>query len=171
GVLLPVEVSVLDGSGKLELTGQLGDVMKESAKTAVSFIRSRCDALGIDKDFYKTKDIHIHAPEGAVPKDGPSAGITMALALASALSGRKVAAGIAMTGEITLRGKVLQIGGLKGKSMAAYRYGIKRVIIPKDNLPDLEDISKTVREATEFIPVSHMDEVLALALEKDGVSV
>ena len=167
GVLLPVEVSALDGSGKLELTGQLGDVMKESARTAVSFIRSRCDALGIDKDFYKTKDIHIHAPEGAVPKDGPSAGITIALALASALSGRKVAGGIAMTGEITLRGRVLQIGGLKEKSMAAYRHGIKRVIIPKENLPDLEDISKTVREATEFIPVSHMDEVLALALEKD----
>lgn len=168
GVLLPVEVSVLDGSGKLELTGQLGDVMKESARTAVSFIRSRCDALGIDKEFYKNKDIHIHAPEGAVPKDGPSAGITMALALASALTGRKVAGGIAMTGEITLRGRVLQIGGLKEKSMAAYRHGIRRVLIPKENLPDLEEISETVRAATEFIPVEHMDEVLALALEKNG---
>ena len=167
GVLLPVEVSALDGSGKLELTGQLGDVMKESARTAVSFIRSRCDALGIDKDFYKTKDIHIHAPEGAVPKDGPSAGITIALALASALTGRKVAGGVAMTGEITLRGRVLQIGGLKEKSMAAYRHGIRRVIIPKENLPDLENVSETVRKATEFIPVSEMDEVLALALEKD----
>ncbi|MBQ9557757.1 MAG: endopeptidase La [Clostridia bacterium] len=167
GVLLPVEVSALDGSGKLELTGRLGDVMKESARTAVSFIRSRCDALGIDGEFYKTKDIHIHAPEGAVPKDGPSAGITMALALASALTGRKVTGGIAMTGEITLRGRVLQIGGLKEKSMAAYRHGIRRVIIPKENLPDLDEISETVKKATEFIPVAHMDEVLALALEKD----
>lgn len=166
GVLLPVEVSVLDGNGKLELTGHLGDVMKESAKTAVSFVRSRCDKLGIDKDFYKLKDIHIHAPEGAIPKDGPSAGITMALALASALSGRRVAGGLAMTGEITLRGRVLQIGGLKEKSMAAYRHGIKRVIIPKDNLPDLQDVSEAVKSATEFIPVSSMDEVLEIALAK-----
>jgi len=166
GVLLPVEVSVLDGSGKLELTGHLGDVMKESAKTAISFIRSRCDTLGIDKEFYKNKDIHIHAPEGAVPKDGPSAGITMALALASALTGRRVIGGIAMTGEITLRGRVLQIGGLKEKSMAAYRHGIKKVFIPKDNLPDLQDISKTVREGIEFVPVTNMDEVLEEALTK-----
>ena len=171
GVLMPIEVSVLDGTGKLELTGQLGDVMKESAKTAVSFIRSRCDALGIDKDFYKTKDIHIHAPEGAVPKDGPSAGITIALALASALSGRKTAGGFAMTGEITLRGRVLQIGGLKEKTMAAYRHDIKRVIIPRENEPDISEISETVRNAVEFIPVSHMDEVLDIALEKDGAQV
>lgn len=168
GVLLPIEVSVLDGSGKLELTGQLGDVMKESAKTAVSFIRSRAEKLGIEKDFYKTKDIHIHAPEGAVPKDGPSAGITIALALASALSGRKTAGGIAMTGEITLRGRVLQIGGLKEKTMAAYRHDIKKVIIPKENEPDISEIPESVRRATEFIPVSHMDEVLESALEKGG---
>lgn len=164
GVILPVEVSALDGNGKIELTGQLGDVMKESAKTAISFVRSRAKELEIDSDFYKNKDIHIHAPEGAVPKDGPSAGITMALALTSALTGRKVRSGIAMTGEITLRGRVLAIGGLKEKSMAAYRHGIKQVIIPEENIPDLEEISKSVKDNIEFIPVKTMDEVLRIAL-------
>jgi len=138
GEILEVEVSVMEGSGKLELTGNLGDVMKESAQAALSCLRSRAEALGIDPDFYKTKDIHVHFPEGAVPKDGPSAGIAMATALLSALTNRKIKAGIAMTGEVTLRGRVLPIGGLKEKTMAAKRYGIHTVLIPKDNARDLE---------------------------------
>ena len=170
GELLPVEAMALDGTGKLELTGSLGNVMQESAKAALSFIRSRSGELGIDGDFYKNKDIHIHAPEGAVPKDGPSAGVTMITALASALSGRPAKGNIAMTGEITLHGKVLPIGGLREKSMAAYKNGIKTVIIPKDNEPDLANISQTVKDALEFVPVTHVDEVLKLALEEKHVT-
>ena len=161
GEILEVEVNVMEGSGKLELTGNLGDVMKESAQAALSCLRSRADALGIEKDFYKTKDIHVHFPEGAVPKDGPSAGIAMATALLSALTGRKIKAGIAMTGEITLRGRVLPIGGLKEKTMAAKRYGINTVLIPKDNARDLEEIDQTVRAALRFIPVETVDQVFA----------
>ena len=159
GEILEVEVNVMEGSGKLELTGNLGDVMKESAQTALSCLRSRADALGIEKDFYKTKDIHVHFPEGAVPKDGPSAGIAMATALLSALTDRKIKAGIAMTGEITLRGRVLPIGGVKEKTMAAKRYGIHTVLIPKDNVRDLEEIDQTVRAALRFVPVETVDQV------------
>lgn len=164
GELLKAEALVMDGTGKLETTGSLGDVMIESVKAAVSFIRSRSDALGIAPDFYKTKDIHVHFPEGAVPKDGPSAGITVTTALVSALSGRPVNAKIAMTGEVTLRGRVLAIGGLREKAMAAYRMNIPTVIIPAQNVPDLQEIDDAVKEKITFIPVKHVDEVLSLAL-------
>ena len=164
GEVLDVEVAVVDGSGKLELTGNLGDVMKESARAALTYIRSRADMLGIEHDFYKTKDIHIHFPEGAVPKDGPSAGITVTIALISALSGAPVRHDVAMTGEITLRGRVLPIGGLREKTMAALRAGVKTVIIPADNEPDLENIDQTVRHALEFVPTDHVDKILDLAL-------
>ena len=164
GEILEVEVNVMEGSGKLELTGNLGEVMKESAQAALSCLRSRAAVLGIPADFYKTRDIHVHFPEGAVPKDGPSAGIAVTTAMLSALTGRKVRAGIAMTGEVTLRGRVLPIGGLKEKSMAAYRNGIGMVLIPKDNVRDLEEIDQTVRAGLRFIPVSVVDEVFAAAL-------
>lgn len=164
GELLPIEVAVMDGTGKIELTGSLGDVMKESAKTAITCIRSHADVLGIDSDFYKTKDIHLHAPEGAVPKDGPSAGITMATAIYSALSSKPVRHDIAMTGEITLRGKVLAIGGLKEKSMAAYKHKISTVLIPKANEPDISEFDPAVRENVNFIPVESFSEVLVRAI-------
>lgn len=164
GELLPVEVAVNDGSGKIELTGSLGDVMKESAKTAITCIRSIAKEHNIDSDFYKNKDIHIHAPEGAVPKDGPSAGITMATALYSALTGKPVKQKVAMTGEITLRGRVLPIGGLKEKSMAAYKSGVKTVIIPDKNYSDLAEIDPVVKENVEFIPVNTIEEVLKVSI-------
>ena len=164
GEILEVEVNVMEGSGKLELTGNLGDVMKESAQAAMSCLRSRAEALGIQPDFYKTKDIHVHFPEGAVPKDGPSAGIAVTTAMLSALTGRKIRSGIAMTGEVTLRGRVLAIGGLKEKTMAALRNGIGTVLIPKDNVRDLEEIDQTVRAALHFIPVETVDQVFAAAL-------
>lgn len=166
GETLPVEVSILDGTGKLELTGKLGDVMKESAKLAVSYARSVTEQYNIEKNFYKTKDIHIHAPEGAVPKDGPSAGITMTTALISALSNVKVRGDVAMTGEITLRGKVLPIGGLKEKSMAAYKSGIKTVIIPKENLCDLDEVDEVVKQNLNFVGVDNIGQVLSNALIK-----
>ncbi len=159
GEMLEIESAVLDGSGKLELTGSLGDVMVESAKTAVSFIRSRADELEINKDFYKNRDIHIHVPDGATPKDGPSAGVTIATSLVSALTGKKVRSDVAMTGEITLRGRVLPIGGLKEKSMAAYRAGIKTVIIPYENVSDLDDVDSKVKEKITFKPVKTVDQV------------
>ena len=164
GEILEVEVNVMEGSGKLELTGNLGDVMKESAQAAQSCLRSRAAVLGIEEDFYKTKDIHVHFPEGAVPKDGPSAGIAVTTAMLSALTGRKIRAGIAMTGEVTLRGRVLAIGGLKEKTMAALRNGIGTVLIPKDNVRDLEEIDQTVRAALQFVPVETVDQVFAAAL-------
>ncbi len=164
GEVLDVEVAVVDGSGRLELTGNLGDVMKESARAAMTYIRSRAGVLGIEHDFYKTKDIHIHFPEGAVPKDGPSAGITVTIALISALTGAPVRHDVAMTGEITLRGRVLPIGGLREKTMAAMRAGVKTVIIPADNEADLESIDQTVRRALEFVPTDHVDKVLDVAL-------
>ena len=167
GTVLDVEVSILEGSGELDLTGNLGDVMKESAKAAVSYIRSRVDALGISPDFHKTKDIHIHFPEGAIPKDGPSAGITMCIALISALTKTPVRRDVAMTGEITLRGRVLPIGGLREKTMAALRSGIKTVIIPADNEKDLEDIDQTVRSALNFVVTDHIDKVLSIALNRE----
>jgi len=155
---------VLDGSGKLELTGNLGDVMKESAHAAVSYIRSRADKLGIERDFYKTKDIHIHFPEGAIPKDGPSAGITMAIAVISALTNTPVKRDVAMTGEITITGRILPIGGLKEKTMAAMRAGVRTVIIPSENERDLEEIDQTVRRALNFVTASHLDDILDTAL-------
>ncbi len=174
GEMLSLEVVCVPGSGKLELTGSLGDVMKESAHAAVTCVRSRAEMLGIDKEFYKTKDIHIHAPEAAVPKDGPSAGVTMVTAIVSALTGRPVRRDVAMTGEVTLRGRVMPIGGLKEKSMAAYRNGIKTVFIPVENLPDLDTVDETVKEKIEFVAVETVDELLPRVIvdipceKKDG---
>ncbi|HIY72798.1 MAG TPA: endopeptidase La [Candidatus Intestinimonas merdavium] len=168
GEMLQVEVNVVPGSGKVELTGNLGDVMKESARAALSYIRSRTQRLGIEEDFYKTKDIHVHFPEGAVPKDGPSAGITITTAMVSALTGAPVRQDIAMTGEVTLRGRVLAIGGLREKTMAALRNGMKTVLIPADNVGDLEEIDQTVRAALHFVPVEHVDQVLSVVLEMEG---
>lgn len=165
GTMLPIEISALDGSGKIELTGNLGDVMKESAKTAVSYVRSKSDQYGIKSDFYKTKDIHIHAPEAAIPKDGPSAGLAITTALVSELTGIPIKKNVAMTGEISLKGKALPIGGLKEKSMAAYKAGCDTVIIPKDNFKDLAEIGTEVKTAVRFIPVTSFDEVMTQALE------
>ena len=154
----------MDGSGKLELTGNLGDVMKESAHAALSYIRANAQKLGIASDFYKTKDIHVHFPEGAVPKDGPSAGVTVTTAMVSALTDTPVRRDVAMTGEISLRGRVMQIGGLKEKTMAALRHGITTVIIPQDNVKDLEEIDQTVRSRLNFVSVRHVEAVLETAL-------
>ncbi len=169
GDTLNVEVSVLPGKGKLTLTGQLGDVMKESAHAAFSYIRSRANEWKIDPEFHEKNDIHIHVPEGAIPKDGPSAGITMATALVSALTGIAVRKDVGMTGEITLRGRVLPIGGLKEKSLSAHRAGLTTIILPKDNEKDIEDIPESVREELKFILVEHMDEVLTHALVKNSL--
>ena len=164
GDVLKVEVAILDGSGKLELTGSLGDVMKESAKIALSVTRSLAKEYGIDPDFHKTKDIHIHFPEGAVPKDGPSAGVTIVTALVSALSGRAVKRNVAMTGEVSLRGKVLAIGGLKEKTMAAYSYGVTEVLIPKDNMRNLDECDSEALAGLRFIPCESISDVLKNAL-------
>ncbi len=164
GELLTVEVTLVPGQGKLTVTGKLGEVMRESAQAALSYVRSRWETLGLDKDFYSKIDIHIHVPEGAIPKDGPSAGITMATALASALTGLHVDQDLAMTGEITLRGRVLSIGGLKEKLLAAKRAGIHRVLIPHENEKNLEEVPVTIKKALKIVPVSHMDEVLEEAI-------
>jgi len=164
GDTLSIEVSLSPGKGKLILTGKLGDVMRESAQAAFSYVRSKAEELNINPDFHEKHDIHIHVPEGAVPKDGPSAGITMATALVSALTGRPVSRNVGMTGEITLRGRVLPIGGLKEKALGAHRAGLKTVIMPKDKEKDIEDIPNSVREGLTFIPVAHLDEVLKHAL-------
>lgn len=166
GEMLQVEVAVLEGTGKVELTGSLGDVMKESARTAMSYVRSRAAEWGIDSDFYKTKDIHVHVPEGAVPKDGPSAGVTMVTAMVSALSGIPVRHDVAMTGEVTLRGRVLPIGGLREKTMAALTRHMHTVIIPQENESDLAEVDPAAREGLQFVPVSHMDAVLQTALTR-----
>ena len=166
GVTLPIEVCAMEGSGELELTGQLGDVMKESAKTAITVVRAHAKQLGISGNFHKEKDLHIHVPEGAIPKDGPSAGITMTLAVASALLNRKVRGDVAMTGEVTLTGRVLAIGGLQEKVFAAVRAGLKNVIIPKDNMVDLEEIPQEVRSKVQFWPVKEIEEVFQLGLEE-----
>ena len=170
GETLEVEVNVMDGSGKLELTGNLGDVMKESAHAALSYIRANAEKLGIVPDFYKTKDIHVHFPEGAVPKDGPSAGVTVCTAMVSALTNTSVRRDVAMTGEISLRGRVMRIGGLKEKTMAALRHGIRTVIIPKDNERDLEEIDQTVRHQLNFISAQSIDTVLDAALNRRTVA-
>src|SRR5699024_6346786 len=154
--------------GELTLTGKLGDVMRESAKAAFSYIRSRAKQLGIEEDFYKKYDIHIHVPEGATPKDGPSAGITMATAIVSALSGKAVRKDVGMTSEITLRGRVLPIGGLKEKALSAHRAGITTIILPKENEKDIDDIPESVREGLTFILVDHLDEVLETAIVEES---
>lgn len=166
GELLKVEVLAFKGKGNLTLTGQLGDVMKESAQAGYTYIRSRAKILGLEENFGETMDLHIHLPEGAVPKDGPSAGVTMVTAMVSALTGKRVKGKLAMTGEITLSGKVWPVGGIKEKMLAAYRYGVKTVLLPKRNLQDLDELPDNVRKAMEFIPVEHLDDVLAVALEE-----
>lgn len=168
GEMLQIEAAVLKGGGKVILTGSLGNVMKESATAAVSFIRSKSEIFNIPEKFYKELDIHIHAPQGAVPKDGPSAGITMTIALLSALSDTPVKGNVAMTGEISLTGRVMPIGGLKEKTMAAYKYGMKTVIIPKENLPDLDEIDPKVRESLDFVAVERIEEALPIAFADDG---
>jgi ATP-dependent Lon protease len=171
GDLLSIEVLIVPGKGKLIITGKLGDVMQESAQAAMSYVRSRASLLGLASDFYQKIDLHIHVPEGAIPKDGPSAGITMASALVSALTAKPVSRDVAMTGEITLRGNVLPIGGLKEKLFAAYRGGIKKVLIPQENGKDLRDLPKNVLSALEVVQVTHMDQVLRHALITDQVFV
>ncbi len=168
GETLSIEVSVMDGTGRIELTGQLGDVMKESARAAMTYIRTIAKSYKIEPDFYKTKDIHIHIPEGAIPKDGPSAGITLATAVLSALSNTPVKSSVSMTGEITLRGKVLPVGGIKEKVLAAYRAGVRTVILPADNKTDYEEIPEEVRENIEFHFATSMSQVLKVALDKKG---
>ena len=168
GDTLYIEVNTMKGTGKVELTGNLGDVMKESAQTALSFIRANADVFGINPDFYKDTDIHVHVPEGAVPKDGPSAGITMATALVSALTGRRVLCGVAMTGEITLRGRVLPIGGLKEKSLAAYRMGIRKIIIPAENKKDWEELPEKLKDEVKFVFAKNMKTVLENAISGGG---
>jgi ATP-dependent Lon protease len=165
GSILQTEVQVLDGKGKLTTTGQLGDVMQESAQAALSYIRSRSHHLGLPKDFYRNVDIHVHVPEGAIPKDGPSAGITLATALASALTKIKVRRDIAMTGEITLRGKVLPIGGLKEKLLAAHRAGIFEAVLPEENRKDLAELPELLKNSMKLHFVEEMDQVLKIALE------
>ncbi len=167
GEVLEIEVSALGGRGKVQLTGTLGDVMKESASAAISYARARADALGVGREFYRTHDLHVHIPAGATPKDGPSAGIAIATALVSALTGTPVRGSVAMTGEITLRGRVLGIGGLKEKAVAAHRNRVAHVIIPHENVRDLDELPEEVRAAVSFHPVKTMDEVLALALARD----
>ena len=168
GVLLVIETSILPGHGRLQITGKLGDVMQESAKAALSYVRSRASMLGLPKYFYDKIDIHIHVPEGGIPKDGPSAGITIATSIVSALTGIPVNNEVAMTGEITLRGHVLPIGGLKEKTLAAHRAGIKKVMLPKENENEIEEIPETIRKDIELVPVKHVDEVVFEALDCDG---
>jgi ATP-dependent Lon protease len=166
GELLFVESARMAGGKGLTITGQLGDVMRESAQAALSYIRSQADKLGVAADFFEKSDIHIHVPAGSIPKDGPSAGITIATALASLLTGRPVNEDIGMTGEITLRGQVMPIGGLKEKVLAAHRAGLQKVILPKRNEPDLAELPDEVRETIKFICVDHIDEVLKIALKR-----
>ena len=166
GDTLFIETSFVPGNGAIQLTGQLGDVMQESAKTAITYIRSIADQYNIEKDFYKNYDLHVHVPEGAVPKDGPSAGVTMFTSVMSALTQRPVKKDVAMTGEITLRGKVLPVGGIKEKVLAAHRAGIRTILLPKDNKADIDDIPKTVRKQLKFILLEKAQETLEYALEE-----
>ena len=167
GDTLEIEVNIMPGKGEFQLTGQLGDVMKESAQAGISYIRSVSEQYDIDKEFFKEHDIHIHIPEGAVPKDGPSAGITMATAMLSAITKRKVRKDVAMTGEITLRGRVLPIGGLKEKILAAKNAGIKTVCVPKKNEPDIQEISKEIKQGLEIVFVEKMEQVIEVAFVKE----
>ena len=165
GDTLQIEDNVMPGKGELKLTGQMGDVMKESAMTALTYVRSICPQYDVPDDYFAKHDIHIHIPEGAVPKDGPSAGVTMVTAMVSALTGKKVKGKLAMTGEISLSGKVWPVGGIKEKMLAAYRYGVKTVLLPKRNMQDLDELPENIRKEMQFIPVEHLDDVLKLALE------
>jgi ATP-dependent Lon protease len=167
GQILTTEVTIMEGRGKLTTTGKLGDVMQESAQAAMSYVRSRAQSLGLARDFYRQLDIHVHVPEGAIPKDGPSAGITIATSIASALTGIPVRCDVAMTGEITLRGRVLPIGGLKEKLLAAHRVGIHEVVLPRDNEKDLPDIPENIRKDMKLRFVDSMDEVLKVSLERE----
>jgi len=166
GEIMPVEVLILDGKGNLQITGQIGDVMQESAQAALSYVKSRADKLKIDPDLFENVDVHLHVPEGAIPKDGPSAGITITAAMISAFTGRPSYHLVGMTGEITLRGRVLPVGGIREKVLASHRAGLKKVIIPERNSIDLEDIPKPVLRDVELVPVKHMDEVLPIALHE-----
>jgi ATP-dependent Lon protease len=169
GEIMPVEVAILEGKGGLQMTGQMGEVMQESGQAALTYIKSRAPALGIDLDVFERMDIHVHMPEGGIPKDGPSAGITMATAIVSALTGRPVFKHVGMTGEITLRGRVLPIGGVREKVLAAHRAGLKTVVLPEKNMKDLIDLPKTARSELKILPVKHMDEVLQIALASRAV--
>ena len=169
GEIMPVEVAVLEGKGGLQMTGQMGEVMQESGQAALTYIKSRGQQLNIDLDVFERMDIHVHMPEGGIPKDGPSAGITMATAIVSALTGRPVYRHIGMTGEITLRGRVLPIGGVREKVLAAHRAGLKTVILPEKNLKDLIDLPKTAKSELKIIPVKHMDDVLLVALAPKAI--
>jgi ATP-dependent Lon protease len=164
GEIMPVEVLILEGKGNLQITGQIGDVMQESAHAALSYLKSRSNELLLDTDIYEQLDVHIHIPEGAIPKDGPSAGITIASALISAFTNRKVYKEVGMTGEITLRGKVLPVGGVREKVLSAHRAGLKTILLPARNMKDLIDIPKKVLTDLKIVPVEHMDEVLGIAL-------
>lgn len=164
GEIMPVEVAILEGKGGLQMTGQMGEVMQESGHAALTYIKSRAAQLNIDLEVFERMDIHVHMPEGAIPKDGPSAGITMATAIISALTGRPVHKDVGMTGEITLRGRVLPIGGVREKVLAAHRAGLKVVILPEKNLKDLVELPKTARAELKIIPVKHLDDVLRIAL-------
>jgi len=165
GAVMPVEVLLMEGKGNLQITGQIGDVMQESAQAALSYLRAHAAAFGVDATLFEKTDVHIHVPEGAVPKDGPSAGVTMATALISAFTGRAVKHEIAMTGEITLRGRVLPVGGVREKVLAAHRHGLKTVILPHRNFTDLQDVPKSALQALRVVPVKRLDEVLAEALQ------
>jgi ATP-dependent Lon protease len=169
GEIMPVEVAILEGKGGLQMTGQMGEVMQESGQAALTYIKSRAPLLGIDLDVFERMDIHVHMPEGGIPKDGPSAGITMATAIVSALTGRPVFKHVGMTGEITLRGRVLPIGGVREKVLAAHRAGLKTVVLPEKNLKDLIDLPKTAKSELKIIPVNHMDEVLQIALSAKAI--
>jgi ATP-dependent Lon protease len=170
GQILTTEVTLMEGKGKLTVTGKLGDVMQESAQAAMSYVRSRAHQLGLPRDFYRNLDVHLHIPEGAIPKDGPSAGITIATTLCSALTQIPVRGDVAMTGEITLRGKVLPIGGLKEKLLAAHRHGINEAILPKDNEKDLPELPEQIRKCMKLNFVENMDEVLKIALERELIA-
>ena len=169
GETMPVEVAVLDGKGNLQMTGQIGDIMQESGQAALTYVKSRANALGIDPDVFERMDVHVHMPEGAIPKDGPSAGITLAAALTSAMTGRPVLKDVGMTGEITLRGRILPVGGVREKVLAAHRAGLKVVLLPAKNVKDLVEVPKKVQQDLKIIPVQHMDEVLTIALSPKAV--
>jgi ATP-dependent Lon protease len=169
GEIMPVEVAVLEGKGGLQMTGQMGDVMQESVQAALTYVKSRAELFEIDMDVFDRMDIHVHMPEGAIPKDGPSAGITMATAMTSALTGRPVYCDVGMSGEVTLRGRVLPIGGVREKVLAAHRAGIKVILLPEKNMKDLVDVPKTARDELKIIPIEHMDQVLEVALSLEVV--